>query len=175
MTVIPAQLDAWLLAAGKGPDLQIWIAVMFLILVGVLLRFAWGPLTGALDGRQRGIEDHIEAAKKQHDQAKALLAQYEQKLAGAAAEVKEMLAEAKRDAEQTRVDILSEAKAAAQAEHDRAVRDVRNAKDAALKEIGEAGADFAVELAAKIVAREVTPGDHVRLIRDAVAQFPNPN
>lgn len=176
MQMLHAQLNCCLLAADASlPDLQIWAGVIFVVLAGVLVAFAWGPLANALDRREKGVEEHIAAAKREHDAARQLLSQYEEKLAGAAAEVKAMLEEAKRDATQTRADILAEAKQAAQAEHDRAVRDVRNAKEAALKEIGEAGADFAIDLAAKIVAREMNSDDHQRLIRDAVGQFPSKN
>jgi F-type H+-transporting ATPase subunit b len=82
------------------------------------------------------------------------------------------LDEARRDAEHTKAEILAEAKAAAQAEHGRAMREVRNAKEAALKEIGEASANFAVDLAAKIVEKEINPADHSRLIREALVKFP---
>ncbi len=166
--------------AGVNPlaldtDLAFWTAIIFVVLLTVLGKFAWGPIVKALDDREQGIADNIAAAENQHVEAKRMLGDYETKLATAADEVREMLEEARRDAEHTKGEIVAEAKAAAQAEHDRAMRDVHNAKHAALKEIGEAGANFAVDLAGKIVEKELSADDHDRLIREAVSQFPSDN
>lgn len=157
------------------PDLAVWTGIVFLVLLTVLGKFAWGPVVAALDQRERQIADDIASAANKHEEAKELFADHEQKLAGAADEVREMLEEARRDAEHTKSEILAEAKAAAQAEHDRAMRDVQNAKDAALKEIGEFGANFAVQLAGKIVEKELTAEDHTRLIRESISNFPSRN
>lgn len=158
-----------------NPDLAVWTGVVFFVLLTVLGKFAWGPIIAALEKREQGIAGDLAAAEQKHQEAKDLLGQHQVKLSQAADEVREMLEEARRDAEQTKADILTEAKAAAQAEHDRAMRDVRNAKDAALKEIGESGANFAIQLAGKIVEKELQTDDHTRLIRDAVAKFPSQN
>ncbi len=155
------------------PDLAIWTAIIFFVLLAVLWKFAWGPISEALDRREKGIADNIAAAAASNEAAKQLLVDYEARLAGTADQVREMLEEARRDGEHTKAQIVAEAKAAAGAEKDRAMRDVRNAKESALKEIGEMGANLAVELASKIVQREVSPQEHTQLIKDAVAKFPD--
>ena len=157
------------------PDLAIFTAIVFLVLLFVLGKFAWGPIVTALEHREKQIANNIAAAAEKHAEAKELLTDYQGKLAKASDEVRLMLEEARRDAEHTKAEILAEAKAAAQAEHERAMRDVRNATDAALKEIGESGANFAVDLASKILQKELTADDHTRLIRDAVGKFPSRN
>jgi hypothetical protein len=72
-------------------DLAIYTFVVFLILLLVLLKFAWNPISRALDERERNIADHIAAAEAKHEEAKQMLAGYEQKLAGAADEVRQLL------------------------------------------------------------------------------------
>ena len=161
-----------LAAAEGGPDLAIFSAIIFLVLLGILGKFAWKPLVGALTGREENIADEIRAAESQHKEAKAALAQYEQKLTHAADEIRELMEEARRDAEHTKTQIVAEAKKAAQTEHERALRDVQNATDAALKTLAEKGASLAVELAGQMVEQKLNASDHRRLIRDAVAKFP---
>lgn len=158
-----------------SPDLAVFTLVVFLILLAILGKFAWGPIATALDHREHRISDNIAQAERLQAEAKAQLVLYEQKLATAADEVRQLLEEARRDAEHTKEEILAQAKADAKAEHDRAMREVRNAKDAALKEIGETSANFAVEMAAKIVQKQLSPEDHARLVREAVASFPSSN
>ncbi len=163
----------------KGPqevvdwhtDLAVWSFVVFLLLLLILTKFAWKPIVAGLAKREQGIEDHIAAAKRANEDAKKLLADYDQKLAGAADQVRVMLDQARRDAEQTKLDIIAEAKAAAQLEQQRVVREVRIATDSALKELSEKSTQLAIELAGKIVKRQLTPEDHARLAQEALALF----
>jgi F-type H+-transporting ATPase subunit b len=99
------------------------------------------------------------------------LGDYDQKLASAADQVRAMLDQARRDAEQTKLEIVAEAKSAAQLEQQRVVREVRIATDSALKELSEKSTQLAIELAGKIVKRQLTPEDHARLAQEALAQF----
>ena len=62
-----------------------------------------------------------------------MLADHESRLAGAAAEVKQLLDQARRDADVQKQQILETAQAAAAAEKDRAVREIHAAKNAALR------------------------------------------
>lgn len=154
------------------PDLAIWTFVVFVVLLAVLRKFAWGPILAALEGREHHIAEHIAQAERNHEQAKQLLSQYEQKLAAATNEVREMLEEARRDAEKAKQSILAEAKSGADAERLRAVRDIETASDAALESLAKRSAELAVDLAGKILQSKLTPAEHGRLIEEAMAKFP---
>ncbi len=162
---------------GLGPPLNwsndsaIFTAIAFLLLLFVLWRFAWGPITDGLQKREQGIADHIASAEKQNEEAKQILAQYESKLADAAGEVRELLEEARRDAEHTKEEIVTAAKAEAQAERDRALTEINTARDQALKDLAERSADMAVDLAGRIVHSKMSKEDHAALIKEAVGSF----
>jgi F-type H+-transporting ATPase subunit b len=156
-----------------GPDLAIVTAIIFLLLLLFLTKFAWRPIVEALDRRERSIAENIAAAAARREEAEQLLQQYEANLSGAADEVRNMLEEARRDAEVTKAEIVADAKAAAQTEQQRAVREVQDAADAAMRQLAEHSADLAIDLAGKIVQQELKAEDHARLIRDTVAQMPS--
>jgi F-type H+-transporting ATPase subunit b len=158
-----------------GPDLAVVTVVVFLLLLAVLSKFAWKPIVEALDRRERSIAENIAAAAAQNEAAKELLSQHEAKLRSASDEIREMLDEARRNAEAAKAGIIAEAKTAAQAEQQRAVREVQHATDAALRQLAEKSADLAVDLAGKIVTEKLTASDRARLVRDAVAQLPSSN
>ncbi len=158
-----------------SPDLAVVTVVVFLLLLAVLSKFAWKPIVEALDRRERSIAENIAAAAAQNEAAKELLSQHEAKLRTASDEIREMLDEARRNAEAAKAGIIAEAKTAAQAEQQRAVREVQHATDAALRQLAEKTADLAVDLAGKIVTEKLTASDHARLVRDAVAQLPSTN
>ncbi len=153
-------------------DLAFFTFVVFLLLLAILWKFAWGPIVAALERREAVVANHIAQAERNHQEAKALLAQYEQKLAAAASEVRELMEEARRDAEYAKQAILAEAKAGAEAERVRALRDIEAATDAAVKALAERSADLAVELAGKILKFKLTSDDHARLIQEALAKLP---
>jgi len=152
-------------------DLALWTFVIFIVLFLVLKKFAWKPISESLDRRERHIAENIAAAQRAQDDAKNMLAEYERKLAGAADEVRAMLEEARRDAEGTKQQIVAEAKSAAHAEHERAMREIRTATDAAVEELSQRSADLAVALAGKIVSAKLTGEERSRLVQESLSKF----
>lgn len=153
-------------------DLALWTFGVFLLLLLVLKKFAWGPILEGLDKREQRIADHIASAESNRAESLKLLADYETKLAKAQDEVRAIIEEGKRDAELTKQDILTTARAEAAAEMARAKREVETARDQALQELMQASANLAVDLASKIVQAKLSPADHSKLITEALAKFP---
>ena len=153
-------------------DLAIWTAVVFLVLLLVLRKYAWGPIAQGLQKREQGIADQVAQAEQNNQKARELLAQYEQMLANSEEEVRKMIEQGRREAEQAGHQIVDKAKDDAKAEHQRALREIEAATAGALKELSERGATLAVQLAGRIVGAELKPADHAQLIAKAVADFP---
>jgi F-type H+-transporting ATPase subunit b len=154
----------------KG-DLALWTAVVFLLLLAILWKFAWGPLMQALDRREKAIAEQIAQAEQANAQARQLLAQYQEKLQNSQEEARQIIQQARRDAEELTRDLLSRAKAEAEAEHQRALRQIDAAVGVAIKELADHAAALAVELAGKIVEEKLSPEKHSKLIQQTVARF----
>lgn len=152
-------------------DLAIWTGVVFVLLLLVLGKFAWGPIADGLDKRESRIAGEIQAAEKANADAKALLGEYQQKLAAAGDEVRQMISQAKRDAEAAGQVIVQKARDEGDAEKRRAIEDIELATAGALKELAERSATLAVDLAGKIVQQRLSAEDHSTLINEAVAKF----
>lgn len=152
-------------------DLAVYSFVVFIILMAILTKFAWKPISEALDKREASVADNIAKAQRAADEAKVMLAQYQQQLAGAADQVRTMLDEARKDAETTKASIIDEAKKSAEAEHDRAMRDIKAATDGALSQLAEKSADLAVDLAGKMLQAKLTKADHQQLVAEGVKKF----
>ena len=155
----------------KG-DLAIFTAVLFLLLVVILRKFAWKPISEGLEKREHHIAHEIAAAEKANAEAKHLLVEYQKKLDAAQLEVRAILDEARRDAEHTAQQIGAKAKADAETEMRRALREVETAKDQALTELAQTAANQALALAGKLLQQKLQPADHARLIDEAMAKFP---
>jgi F-type H+-transporting ATPase subunit b len=156
-------------------DMALCTLVVFLLLLGLLAKFAWGPILMGLNRREQAIIARIEAAKSSADEAAAQLAEYRAKLAAAGQEAQELLAKARRDGEASADAIRRAAQDAAARERDRAIADIQAAKNVAVAEIGRHAADLAVKLAGRIVRRELSPQDHSAMIAEALEKFPSQN
>lgn len=153
-------------------DLALFTLVVFLLLLAILRKFAWGPIVASLERREEVIANHIAETQRNHEEAKLRLAEYEQKLALAANEVREMMEQARHDAEHAKQAILAEAKAEAAAERNRSLHDIETAADRAMESLAHRAAQLAVDLAGKILQSQLSSADHARLIEEAVAKFP---
>ncbi len=155
------------------PDLAIYTVVVFGLLLFILKKYAWGPIVEALDAREQTVHDYLSSAEAKHEEAKGLLAAHEARLATAKDEVREMLEEARRDAEATKAQIVADAEAAAKAHRDRAVRDIEQARDASVRQLAETSANLAVDLAGKVVQQNLTSDQQADLVREATTKLAN--
>lgn len=152
-------------------DLAIWSFAVFVLLAGLLTRFAWKPIMAGLDKREEGIARQIAETQAANAEAKRMLASYERRLAEAADEVRSMLDEARRDAEATRQTIVVEARKAADEEKARAKHEIKLAKDDALSQLAEKAGQLAVEVAGKFLREKLGTDDQARLVRESVASL----
>ncbi len=152
-------------------DLAIWTAVVFVVLLAVLWKFAWKPIAEGLDKREKQMADQIAEAERNNCDARQLLADYQQKLAASQGEVRGILDQARRDAEQLGREMLEKARDEGRAEHARALQQIEAATAGALQELAQRSATLAVELAGKIVGARLSPERHSQMIEEAVAEF----
>ena len=149
-------------------DIAIYTFVVFILMIVLLRITAWKPIIAGLDAREQKIIGAIEDARRSADEAQQRLEEYEARLATAAQEANEIVAEGRRDAEATKDRIVAEAADAAKAEQARAINEIELAKNAALQAVAEQSADMAVALAGKIVGRQLNPEDHSKLVRESL-------
>ena len=152
-------------------DLTIWTAVVFLVVMAILYKFAWGPISEGLQKREDEIAAQIAEAQRKNEEARQLLADYEKKLAAAGDEVRSLIEQGRRDAEKVGRQLLDQAREETGIERQRAVQQIESATLAALKELAERSAALAVDLAGKIVGARLQAADHSRLIEQAVSEF----
>jgi len=152
-------------------DLSIYTFIVFLILLAVLYKFAWGPISAALVQREETMARQIADAKLASDRAAMQLKEYEARLAAATDEARQIVTQARKDAEVAKDRIVAEARDAAGKERDRAVAEIGVAKNQALDEIAQKSVQTAISLAGHIIRREVKPQEHEALIGEAVNQF----
>jgi len=152
-------------------DLALWSVVTFLVFLFVLKQFAWTPLIEGLDKRESRIRQDLADAETARVKAEQLLSEHEAKLAAVQDDVREIIAEARRDAEHTKNDIVTQAQKEAEMTRQRAIDDIGRARDHALKELFDVTADQVVNATQHVLGRSLTDQDRGRLIDEAMAQI----
>src|SRR5207248_189057 len=77
------------------PDtgLMFWTLIIFVILMFVLSRYAFGPLTRAVQAREKALQDAIDAAKADRDAAAKLLSEHQAQIEAARNDAQKLIAE----------------------------------------------------------------------------------
>jgi F-type H+-transporting ATPase subunit b len=152
-------------------DLALWSLVTFVLFFIVLSKVAWGPLQQGLSQREAGIRKEIAEAEAANHKAATLLREHEAKLTAVQDEVKTILAEARKDAELTKQDIVATAQREAEATRQRAVQDIDRAKAAAIGELFDFVSNNVVKATEQVLERSLSGEDHERLVTQALSEM----
>lgn len=148
----------------------VWTLVIFVIVVAVLGKFAWGPILTLLQDREAFIHKAVADAKQDREQAEARLKEYTEKLQAAHREAAATLQEARQDAERLREEMRTKAKAESETIVRNAERQIQLETGRALQQIRLEAADLSVMIASKLIQRNLSKEDNERLIEEALKQ-----
>lgn len=143
-------------------------AIVFVIVVYVLGKFAWPPIMNGLNERERVIRESLENAKNEREEAKALLAEYTAQIDRAREEASVIVEQGRKNAESTARRIQDEAREEAGKIVERAKREITLATDAAKTEVYELAAELSLDVAKRVVRKELSPSDHRDLIKESL-------
>lgn len=138
------------------PDfgLVVWTTVSFAVLFWLLSKFAWKPIMGAIDERERFIEDSLSKAEAAKDEMARLTSENDALLKQARIERDAILAEAKK----VKDSIISEAKDAAHKEGARQIElariEINNQKAIAMADVKNQVATLSLDIAEKILRKQ---------------------
>ena len=149
----------------------VWTLIIFLAVIFVLGKFAWGPLLNGLQQRERFIRNSLNSAKRDREEAERRLLEIEDRLAAARSEATKFIDKGRRDGEALRDRIESDARAEAEKTVERALREIELAKQGAIRDLYATSASLATDIAAKIVGRELEAKDHERLIQESIDEL----
>jgi F-type H+-transporting ATPase subunit b len=152
-------------------DLALFSLVTFILYVAVLKFGAWGPLKAGLTERERKIRQDIADAEANRMKSEQMVKEREAKLAAVHDEVRELIAEARRDSERVKQDILSTAQKEADATRQRAIADIERSRDQALGELFDFVTNNVVGATERVIGRSLSEGDHERLVTQALSEM----
>jgi F-type H+-transporting ATPase subunit b len=152
---------------------MIWGGLAFLIVFALLVKFAFPALKKGVKAREEKIRSDLEGAERARQEAEEERARYQAQLADARGEASRIVEEARAAAEQVRTDVTGRAEQEAADIRARAADDIRSARERALSDLRAQVADISIELAEKIVERNLDRSTQEQLIESYISSVGN--
>ncbi len=139
-----------------SPGLFIMQTVILIVLIFLMVRFAWKPILNSLNEREEGIQGALDAAEKAKLEMQNLQADNEKLLQEARSEREAMMKEAR----EIKAKMITDAKEEAKAEADKMIIQAQTAieseKKSAIAELKQQVASLSLEIAEKVVKHELS-------------------
>jgi F-type H+-transporting ATPase subunit b len=152
------------------PGLFIWTILTFLVLVGLLAKFAWRPLLEALERRQATIAKALDDAKQARQELERLQKESAEIMRQARVEAEAIIARSRTDAEALREELKQRSRAEAAAIVKNAEQQIQLETARAIQQIRHEAVDLSVTIASKILQRQVSREDNEALIEATLKQ-----
>ena len=138
--------------------------LIFGLLLFVLGKWAWGPVVRQLQDREQDVIATIESTHRHQQEAEELLEQYKGKIENADTEAEEILARSVENAGAEGEKIIEAARHEARESVKRGLAEIKQAKRQAIREMRDATAQLATEIAGCIIDDALTPQVHNHLV-----------
>ena len=145
-------------------------AIAFAIVFFFFKKWALPRMNALLDERREKIQGKLERAEHTRVEADSVLADYREQLAAARDESNRIIEEGRRTADQLRRSIQATAEQEAQSTVVRAQEEIRAERDRVFQELRVQVGEIAVDLAGRVVSKELDHAAHTRLIDDYIDQ-----
>ena len=154
--------------------LMVWTLIIFVVLFFVLRRYAYPTILGAVEARERALEEAIEGAKRDRDAAAQVLAQHQAALDASRQEAQQLIAQARTAAERTRADMLEQTRLQQEELLARARREIDADRLRAIADLRREAIDLALAGATKVIGRNLDDASNRRLVEDFLGTIPAP-
>src|SRR5216684_3225288 len=152
------------------PGLFIWTIVTFLVLLGLLAKFAWRPLLAALESRQQSIRKALDDAQQATQELERLHQESAQIIRQARVEADAIITQSRADAGRLREEMRQKAKGEAEGIVRNAERQIQLETTRALQLIRTEAVELSVTIASKLLQKNVTKEDNEQLITAALQE-----
>ncbi len=140
------------------------------IQVYLIKKFLFKPINDILEKRRNLADKEIKEAREAKDEADSLKVQYEESLSSAHAEAARIVSEAQKEAQNKADTLLHEAETEAAGIKAKANADIEQEKKKAINEAKDEIGSLAMEIAGKVVEKEINESDHKKLIDDFITK-----
>lgn len=136
-------------------DELIWGTLSFLVLLGLMRKFAYPGIKKGMDDRTQRIRDNLDDAEKTKAEAETILSEYQRQLADAKSESGRIIEEARQTAEQMRRDLMARAEAEVNDLRERTRQEIEAAQQRAVADLRAQVSELAIGAAEVVVQKNL--------------------
>lgn len=154
--------------------LMVWTLVIFGVLLFVLSKYAFRPITAAVAAREKALEDALEQAKADRAEAAAHLAEQRQLLERAHGDAQRLLAEARTTGDTVRQQLLAQTHAQQQDLLERARKEIDDERLRAIADLRREAVDLAILGAGRVIEKNLDDATNRKLVDEFLAGLKPP-
>jgi F-type H+-transporting ATPase subunit b len=152
-------------------NLMFWTLIIFVILYFLLKKLAFPPIFAAVEAREKALEESIEGAKRDREEAARLLAEHRAAIEAARGDAQKLISEGRATAEKARQDLLEQARREQQEMLERARREIEREKERAVADLRREAVDLAIAGASKVVEQNLDSGQNRKIVESYLASI----
>ena len=152
--------------------LMFWTLLIFIILLFVLAKFAFKPLTAAVEAREKKLEEMLKAAQDDRAEASRLLEEQKRAVDTARAEAQRLVAESRTTGEKMRAEMLEQTKHQQHELLERARAEIDTERKRAIADLRREAVELALAGASKVIERNLDDQTNRKLVESFLASVP---
>ncbi len=153
-----------------GPTIWVFFAIV-LVVAGAMYKGIHKMMAKALDDRVDGIRNELEEARQLREEAQALLASFQRKQVEAEEQAKDIVKQARLDAETMATNARQDLKERLERRAEQAEAKIKNAETQAMSDVKARAVDLAAKAAEQILRNDLSSTDHGALVKTGIAEM----
>lgn len=155
--------------------LTVWTTLVFLALLGILWKFAWGPVLGAVEAREARIQGALDRAASEREAAEKLLAEHREQMADARRQAQQLVAEGREAGDRLRQEIEERARSEGRVLIERARETIEREREAAVEMLRRESVELALAAAARLMEERLDEAADRELVTGYLDQLARPD
>jgi F-type H+-transporting ATPase subunit b len=147
--------------------LMFWTLIIFLILFAILGKLVFPKITAAVEAREKALEEAIEGAKRDRDEAARVLGEQLKQIEAARLEAQKIIVEGRQVGEQLRAQMIEETH-----QQQRARREIEQEKERAIAELRREAIELAIAGASKVIEKNLDDQANRKIVESFLASIP---
>lgn len=152
------------------PTIWVFLAIS-LVIIGAVYKGIHKVMAKALDDRADGIRKELDEARQLREEAQTLLASFQRKQVEAEEQAKDIVKQARLDAETMAASARQDLKERLERRAEQAEAKIKNAEAQAMADVKARAVDLAAKAAEQILHNNLSSTDHSALVKDGIAEM----
>jgi F-type H+-transporting ATPase subunit b len=154
-------------------NLMLWTLLIFLILFFMLRKWAFPAILGAVERREQALQEALDNAKRDREEAQRLLEEHRRSIDAARGEAQKLIADGRAIAEKMRNDLIEQTHQEQQVMLERARREIETEKERAVSQLRREAVNLAIAGAGKVIEQNLDNTKNRQLVESFLSSLPD--